>query len=424
MGPLVFAVAGYNLAETGRMMEIARVAKEHFDVLFISYGGQFEDLIKREDFALMDMEPRLTPGKLARLRVVLSGETWNTVGYFTADELAPRVENEIALFREIRPAAVLTGWCLSVTVSARAAGVPFVNVLHSTSITEYYEAGLQTYPDRLHWVSRFISPEKLESRVNQRILTTGIPVRPYNKIGERFGLARFNNFLELIEGDHTLLADIPEWVGLPEVGPSKHWVGPLVARLDAEIPREVAEMPADQPIIYFAMGSSGKAGLVAELIEAFGGKPYRVIAPVKGLLEGEEVRVPDNVIVTGFLPAHKVNPMADISVIHGGQNTVMNAALSGTPIVGMGMHPEQEANLEACVRKGFAIRLNKWRDGATEVLEAIDQLLADEGARESVETFRTQLVGWDGPANAAAFLQKTFGHQSNDSQLNNLRRES
>ena len=62
--------------------------------------------------------------------------------------------------------------------------------------------------------------------------------------------------------------------------------------------------------------------------------------------------------------------MANLSVIHGGQNTVMNACLAGTPIVGMGMHPEQEANLEACVRKGFAISLNRWRDKASDVLTA------------------------------------------------------
>ncbi len=43
---LIFAVAGYNLAETGRMIEIARAAKEQFNVMFMSYGGKFEDLIE------------------------------------------------------------------------------------------------------------------------------------------------------------------------------------------------------------------------------------------------------------------------------------------------------------------------------------------------------------------------------------------
>jgi UDP:flavonoid glycosyltransferase YjiC (YdhE family) len=95
---------------------------------------------------------------------------------------------------------------------------------------------------------------------------------------------------------------------------------------------------------------------------------------VKSHIEQATVDVPQNVTVSDFLPAHKVNPMADISVIHGGQNTVMNACLSGKPIVGIGMHPEQQANLDACLRKGFVLRLNKKRANASDVLTAIERL--------------------------------------------------
>jgi hypothetical protein len=87
MKTLVFAVAGYNLAETGRMIEIARAARPHFNIIFTSYGGQFEELVQQEGFPLTKMEPRLTQARLERLRVVLSGETLNTVGYLSAMEL-------------------------------------------------------------------------------------------------------------------------------------------------------------------------------------------------------------------------------------------------------------------------------------------------------------------------------------------------
>ena len=169
-------------------------------------------------------------------------------------------------------------------------------------------------------------------------------------------------------------------------------------------------MPKDKPIVYFAMGSSGKPGLIVDIIKGFRDKPYRVIAPVESHIKDMNVQIPDNVIVTGFLPAHQVNPMADISVIHGGQNTVMNACLSGTPIVGVGMHPEQQANLDACVRKGFAIRLNKKRVTTSAIFEAIDRLLHDDRAKEEVTKFQQELVKWDGPANAATFLCETFGN--------------
>ena len=246
MKTLVFAVAGYNLAETGRMIEIARAARKHFNIIFASYGGQFEQLIEDEGFRLQKMEPRLTPEKLVRLRVVLSGETLNTVGYLSAEELSARVPNEIAFFKEVSPAAVLTGWCLSVTISTRAAKIPFVNVLHSTSVREYYEAGLQSWPDRtnfrvVRWLFRN-DEERMNRWVSRLVLKLAAPAKAYNTIGPTYGLPKFKNFIDLIEGDHTLLADIPEWVGFREVRPTLHYIGPLPARIDRPVPEEVASI--------------------------------------------------------------------------------------------------------------------------------------------------------------------------------------
>jgi hypothetical protein len=415
MRTLIFAVASYNLAETGRMIEIGRAARKHFNVIFASYGGQFERLIEEEGFPLTKMKPRLNQERLDRLRVVLSGETLNTVGYLSAKELEARVPKEIAFFNDAKPAAVLTGWCLSVTISTRAAGIPFVNVLHSTSVREYYEAGLQSWPDRtnfafVRWLFRN-DEESMNRWVSRLVLRLAAPAKAYNAVGSKYGLPKFKNFIDLIEGDHTLLADIPEWVGFPEVRPSLHYVGPLPVRIDRPVPEQVASMPRDKPIVYFAMGSSGKPALVADILAGFRNKPYRVLAPVKSHIEKMTLDIPKNVIVTGLLPAHKVNPMADISVIHGGQNTVMNACLSGTPIVGIGMHPEQQANLDACVRKGFAVRLNKKRATASDVLAAVNKLLHDETAKTAVETFRKQLAEWNGPENATRFLKEHYGQE-------------
>lgn len=411
MRTLLFAVAGYNLAETGRMLEIAKACRGKFNTVFMSYGGEYEHYIREEGFDLVEMEPRLSGKKLARLRKVLAGETLNTVGYLSENELGPRVENEIALFTKIKPAAVLTGWCLSVTVSTRAAGVPFVNVLHSTSITEYYEEGLQSWPDRSDFaVFHWLFPEEKRLRwMNNLVLKLDAPLKPYHAIGKKYHVGPFRNFIELIEGDYTLLADIPELVNLPKLRPNLRHIGPLPFRMDAAVPEEITDMQKDRPIVYFAMGSSGKRSLIKEIIEGFEGKPYEVIAPVAAHIEGMDVKIPPNVLVTGFLPAHKVNPMADISVIHGGQNTVMQACLSGTPIVGIGMHPEQQANLDACVRKGFAIRLSKKKVTAQAILDAVYTLLHNENAKKAAADFQLQLQQWDGPANAAHFLMKTFG---------------
>jgi UDP:flavonoid glycosyltransferase YjiC (YdhE family) len=269
MKTIIFAVAGYNLAETGRHIEIAKACKDLFNIIFISYGGTFETLIGKEGFTLQKMEPRLTEQQLLHVRKALSGETLNTVGYFTAEEMEPRVQNEIQFYQEIKPACVLTGWCQSAMISTRAAKVPFVNVLHSTSITEYYEAGLQSWPDRSNFslLRLLFSEEQLCRWVSKLVLKLKLPAKPFNILAKKYGLKEFNNFIEVLEGDYTLLADIPEWVGLSKIRPNVHYIGPLPLRLNTEVPKEIVELSKDKPIVYFAMGSSGKPRLIADIIK-------------------------------------------------------------------------------------------------------------------------------------------------------------
>jgi hypothetical protein len=90
---------------------------------------------------------------------------------------------------------------------------------------------------------------------------------------------------------------------------------------------------ADRPIVYFAMGSSGTPEIIRNILRSFEGTPYRVIAPIRSFFrKTPDFVVPNNVVVTDWLPALKVNQMADIAVIHGGIGTVMTAALAGKPI--------------------------------------------------------------------------------------------
>jgi UDP:flavonoid glycosyltransferase YjiC (YdhE family) len=183
------------------------------------------------------------------------------------------------------------------------------------------------------------------------------------------------------------VAEPAEFTGvkLPE---DYYYTGPLIARQNFPIPDDVKNIPHDKPIICFAMGSSGTPEIIAKIVESFEGKPYRVIAPVKFHLDKVPgVKIPSNVLATDWLPAHKVNKLADLSLIHGGIGTVMTAAFAGKPVVGVGMQPEQVANLACLVRKGFAIRVPKSRDPSRKIQEAIQALLNDDQAKRKAEAF-------------------------------------
>ncbi len=408
MKTLVFAPASFNLAETTRLVEIARACRNDFRVVFTSYGGDFEGLIEEAGFPLIPMHPRLTRKKIERLYRIIR---WELIKHpFAVDHLTARVKGELAWFRALRPVAVVTGLCLSMPISCRVAGIPLVWVAQSTSLLHYWRSNLATWPDFLDFRPLRLIPEQaLNFLARSLVHFNRLTMVPFNATAMQFGAEPFQGST-FWEGDHTLLAEPPEFAGLANnLPPTFRYIGPLIARLNQKVPPEVTNLPRDLPIIYFAMGSSGNGHLIAQILEGFSGKPYRVIAPVHRLLKGMTVNLPPNVLVTDYLPAHKVNPMAQVSVIHGGLGTVMTASLSGTPIVGVGMHFEQEGNLECLVRKGFAIRLRKRRVTPEAVLAGVDRLLNDPEAHRRAQEFQAVLKRYDAPVLASRFLAETFG---------------
>jgi len=404
---IIFSPTACNLAEITRALEIAKPCRDSFEIVFVSYGGEFENLIEKEGFVIRHLEPALTPEKVEHIYRVDQGRK---LGYFySVREVEEQVKNEIALFQKLKPVAVVTGINFSNSISCRVTQTPLIWLTHSTWMMQsMYNAGLASSVDMLDLPGIRLLPERFLTMISKKMLSlSNLYTRPYNKVARRYGLKPFKSMESLWEGDYNLLAEPEEFCEL-ELPPTYHYIGPLIGRLDSPIPEDILNLPKDKPIIYFAMGSSGQPEVIAKIVEGFTGKPYRVIAPVKSLLRNLDVKVPSNVIVTDWLPAHKVNPMADISVIHGGIGTVMTACLAGTPVVGVSMQPEQEFNIDCLVRKGFAIRIRRKRFTPEILSSAIDQLLADKEAQRKAKEFQKVIQKCDNPSLIINFFKSTF----------------
>jgi UDP:flavonoid glycosyltransferase YjiC (YdhE family) len=408
---LLFAPCAFNLAETSRMVEIAKgvardaVANEIFDIHFISDGGEFEPMIEKHNFALTRMEPRLTPEKIEFIGKVDRGEKFAPA--FTDAEMMERVKNEIAVLKRLAPVAVITGSYATIPVSCRVANVPLVWVVQSTWLPDFFEHGAGM-TDR-------IGPPFIKAIADRAILSfinfwikIGF-LNSVNRATKHFGVPGFKSIFEYWRGDITLVTE-PSGFSGARLPPNHFFTGPLIPQGEFPLPDEVRNIPRDKPLIYFAMGSSGTPEIVANLIESFEGKPYRVIAAVKFQLSRiAKVQIPSNVLVTGWLPALEANRMADLAVIHGGVGTVMTAALAGRPVVGVGMQMEQVANLACLERLGFAIRVGKSRNPSRKVQGAIARLLNDKTAKAQAVAFAEIIAQWDGPRLATEKLVEHFG---------------
>ncbi len=405
---LIFAAETLNLAEVTRMLEIAVVAKRSFEPVFLSYDGAGRNhrYIEAEGFEIVRLQPQLTPDDVERFWAADRME--RLTDFFTDDMLEKRVDAEVALYRSRAAVGVVTGFCLSVSISARLAGVPLVWVAQTTWLHEHARR-YGGWPDFADFAPIRLIPEGLRDRMGSALTPIGYAAwaAGLNRIGKRRGLPPFRGGT-FLEGDITLYAE-PEGFSETPIPPRLQgraaFIGPLIARLDVPIPDAVRDMPRDKPIIYFAMGSSGIEATVRSILRSFADRPVRVIAPVGELL-GDGAEIPDNVIVTGWLPAHEVNGMADISVLHGGIGTLMTACLAGTPIVGIpNGNPEQEWNLGCLVRRGMAVHLHKKRLRPNDVLDAVQRMLDDPAPRAAAKAFAADCAAWDGPENGARELE-------------------
>ncbi len=407
---LLFAPAAYNFAETSRMTEIAKAIRNHpkanevFDIQFISEGGKFEELIRKNNFNYITVDPSLTDEKIEHIYAVNDEEKFAPI--YTKKEMIQKVNTDIKYLKQIKPVAVITGSYLSMPVSCKVLDIPLVWAVQSTWFKDFFSKGAGITDELKSKLIKEIADFFIFSFI-KFWMWYGF-IHPVNQAAKYFKLKSYKPIFSFFEGKVTLVAEPPEFSGakLPE---DYYFIGPLFAREDFPIPDEVKNIPFDKPIVFFAMGSSGIPEIVSKIIESFEGKPYRVIAPVKSLIaKNPNIKIPSNVYVTDWLPALEINKMADIAVIHGGVGTVMNAAYSGRPVVGIGMQPEQRANISCLVREGFAIRLPKSKDVGEKVQVAIEQLLADEDAKKKAIDFANKIEKWNDPSIVAELLYNKF----------------
>lgn len=401
------------------MLEIAKGIKNHpaasqvFEIQFISNGGDLEHLIEEEGFHLQRLEPRFTQEKIEFFGKVDKGEIFAPA--FSQKEMTAFIDNEVKYLRELAPTAVITGSYVTIPVTCRILKIPLVWVIQSTWLEPFFRHGAGMTNS-----IRFKPVKELADWFVWLFINFWIRygfMDPVNKAARHYGVEEYRSIFNYWCGDITLVAEPAEFTGV-KLPPDYYYTGPLIARQDFLIPDEIKNLPHDLPIIYFAMGSSGTPEIIANIVESFRGKSYRVIAPVREhLAKVPDVKVPPNVIVTDWLPAQKVNLLADLSLIHGGIGTVMTAAYAGKPVVGIGMQPEQTANLACLARKGFAIRVPKSRDPSKKVQAAIQQLLHDAEAKRRAQEFSKVISQWDGPRLAADLLYDKFGKEKDGERM-------
>jgi len=109
-----------------------------------------------------------------------------------------------------------------------------------------------------------------------------------------------------------------------------------------------------------------------------------------------------DLVIAGILPNHRVLPFVDVAITMGGQGTVQTCMASGTPLVGIPLHAEQELNVDLAARQGMAIAMAPRHAGSDAMTAAVRRIVAEPAFRTAARRVQQLYAGRDGAREAAA----------------------
>ena len=190
------------------------------------------------------------------------------------------------------------------------------------------------------------------------------------------------------------------------LAPTWHRLDTCVRSSDAtfELPESLAD--GDGALVYLSLGSLGSADveLMRRLVEVLADAPHRFIVS-KGP-QHTEFELADNMWGEEFLPQPAILPQVDLVVTHGGNNTTTECFHFGKPMVALPIFWDQHDNAQRVHETGFGVRLPTYDFEASDLLGAVDRLLADGDLRSRLAAVSARVQASPGTVKAAGLLER------------------
>jgi UDP:flavonoid glycosyltransferase YjiC (YdhE family) len=423
---IAFATIFQDAGEATRAIEIAKnidkYKPEYLDIaiVFISRGSRFEQKALDAGFKIYRAKPAMSGVGLYQDLKMKPGEL---VG---EKQIAfDLLSGEIEAYQDIKPDIVIYGFWPIGGIARRMLdktipGICFIPL----PLTEAFFDDLSDVPEQMEILS-FLPPHirlKLIKNI-PKFIKKRLPLLRHNNIrvaANKLGWhgESLTNIFCMLKADLTIVNDLPDYYDIQKYKEDICFTGPLFAQsadeenLEPQI-SEVLGQDIDRIKVFCTLGSSGTKEQLIEIIKVFiegAGLEWNAVilspSPVCPLQEAQAyINNRKGIYITDkFVPARKINALADITICHGGQGTVQTAIASGTPIVAVAMQPEQQMNLEHIAAYGAAIRVpyKKWRSDV--IREAVCTILSNDNYKKSADLLMNQMSHMDGGKECATVI--------------------
>lgn len=397
---LVVADANY-LAHVSRTLEIAKTLRNtgEYDVVFAG-DGKFMKLPKNEGFELDSVFT------VARERTLELARRAGFVSYSWWSDIVQRsIESDVECIGRHNPDLVIGDMHWSLAASCRMMKVPYVSITNA-HWTKYSDIRMRGLND--HVTSTLLGKRlggMLLDHLKQYILFYW--AIPYILHGRKNNLrtGKSRTLFDIIEGDMTFLADIPEYGPTRNLPDHYKYVGPILWEPTFPDPAWLKKLDRSRPTFYFTMGSTGSSKFFDEAVKTFGESKYQILI-TSGGLPLDIGKIPKNCYIEDFAPGRHLMEVSDVVVNHGGNGTVYQALLSGVPIVGIPSHVDQELNLQRVEKLGFGLQLSQKNLSTRKFIDALEHVLNDKRYKRNAMRLKPICEQYDGARTAATYIQE------------------
>lgn len=289
------------------------------------------------------------------------------------------VRADMALIDQVRPDLIVGDFRLSLSVSARLAGIPYAAITNAYWSPRYQ---VKSFPQPVLPMTRFLPVPVARRMFNlARPLAFALHCKPMNRLRTEHGLPALGNDLRRVytDADFTLYADDPVLFPLGELPPTHRFLGPVLWSPPIARPRAWDALDASRPTVYLTMGSSGDVTVARTLYQALVGLDVNVIAATAGAELGPPQ--PAHACLSEYVPGEAAAAISQLVICNGGSPTSQQALAAGVPVLGIAGNMDQFLNMEGLVRGGVGVLLRADRLKQRRVREAVRRMLADDDLR-------------------------------------------
>jgi len=379
--PILFVAEAVTLAHVARPTVLARGIAALGQRVVMALDDRYAAVCPSEDWATERIASLPTARFLEALR---TGSPIHDRASFDA-----AIDDDLALLARVRPAVVVGDFRLSLGVSARLAGVPYINV--SNAYWSPHARPTWRVP-ALPW-TRFV-PGALADRLFRAVRP--IAFRMHASAMEASRRARGVRGLgrdllgHYTDGDVTLYADPPELVPLVDAPATHRHLGAIAWSPAVALPAWWDAIDRRNGVIYVTLGSSGSAARLPAVLAGLARLGLPVVVATAGA--PPPLSLPANVHVAPYLPGDAVAAQSRLVVCNGGSPTSHQALLHGVPVLALPSNLDQVLNSGYLCGAGVAAALRFEDSSAARVAAAARSLLDDDRMRERAATLAVRLA--------------------------------